>query len=470
MSRAPGSTARAFIRRGLLAVAVLAVVAGVAAWFYMRRDLEVRYSSPPERFKYGSIGVESTSPPYLVWEALPEVCPDKLPGGYASLGFLYEPGKDRPIGVTNRTLGFPRAGMNCATCHVGRYRRTPDSEPTIVLGMPAHQLDVQRYVRFLVDCVSDDRFTPETVVAAVARKHTLSMFERLFYKYAIVPGAQSMVRKKRGELDRFFAHPAFGPGRLDGFYNVRASDALVGIADMPSIWNQRAREGTWATTWDGANDSAKESLISATIGAGTTPELLDEAWVAELGAWIHDLPPPRFPFPVHAERASAGRALFDAHCARCHAPGGELTGQVTPIAEVGTDRERYDTFTQELVDHLNTMGAGHSWAFQRFRKSTGYVNPLLDGIWARGPYLHNGSVPSLAELLKPPGSRVDVFIRGYDVIDPENVGFVSAGAEAERVGFRFDTLVQGNGNGGHAYGTSLPEEGKAALIEYLKTL
>ena len=62
------------------------------------------------------------------------------------------------------------------------------------------------------------------------------------------------------------------------------------------------------------------------------------------------------------------------------------------------------------------------------------------------------------------------FFRGYDVLDPERVGFVSEGPEAERVGFRYDTSVVGNSNGGHLWGTTLSADDKHAMIEYLKTL
>jgi hypothetical protein len=97
----------------------------------------------------------------------------------------------------------------------------------------------------------------------------------------------------------------------------------------------------------------------------------------------------------------------------------------------------------------------------------------LDGVWLRAPYLHNGSVPSLGELLKPGKDRTPVFYRGYDVYDPVNVGFaVKPGQDAARKYFRFDTNVAGNGNAGHEgrrYGTQLADSDKEALLEFLKT-
>jgi hypothetical protein len=84
--------------------------------------------------------------------------------------------------------------------------------------------------------------------------------------------------------------------------------------------------------------------------------------------------------------------------------------------------------------------------------------------------LHNGSVPNLRALLMPEEQRPRVFYRGYDVVDPVNVGFISDGPEAAKVGFRVDTSIPGNGNQGHRYGTDLLAPQKEDLLEYLKTL
>ena len=99
-----------------------------------------------------------------------------------------------------------------------------------------------------------------------------------------------------------------------------------------------------------------------------------------------------------------------------------------------------------------------------------YPYVFLDGIWLRAPYLHNGSVPTLQDLLTPAAERPRVFWRGYDLYDPVAVGFVTQGQAAERLGSRFDTSERANGNQGHTFGTALPTDEKTALIEYLKTL
>jgi hypothetical protein len=94
----------------------------------------------------------------------------------------------------------------------------------------------------------------------------------------------------------------------------------------------------------------------------------------------------------------------------------------------------------------------------------------LNGVWATGPYLHNGSVPSLAELLKPDSDRVQEFYVGSWVFDPVNVGITSVPEEGGIGMFLFKTSSVGNSNAGHNFGTTLTAQQKRQLIEYLKSL
>src|SRR5262249_40077152 len=212
--------------------------------------------------------------------------------------------------------------------------------------------------------------------------------------------------------------------------------------------------------------------------------------------------------------ASRGGVIYHEYCQTCHgtreppfrsAGDNSLVGTVTPLAKILTDPARLDGYTQELAQAQNLLYAGHpspetdechDYAlhvcdanqtddaykalrakcyparFSHFQKTDGYANQPLDGLWLRAPYLHNGSVPSVWALLQRPSARPEVFYIGYDVYDFTNMGFVTAGADAERYGWRYDTTRKGNGNSGHeghAYGTDLSDADKRALIEYLKT-
>jgi RoxA-like, cytochrome c-like len=135
-----------------------------------------------------------------------------------------------------------------------------------------------------------------------------------------------------------------------------------------------------------------------------------------------------------------------------------------------TDPNRDEMWEPNAARAYNAYGDDYEWDFQHFQAPGGYVNVPLDGIWIRAPYLHNGSVPYLAELFEPREKRTSVFYRGLDIYDPQRMGFVSEGQEAQRVGTRYDTAARGNSNQGHYWGVDLSAEQKRVLLlEFLKT-
>ena len=159
-------------------------------------------------------------------------------------------------------------------------------------------------------------------------------------------------------------------------------------------------------------------------------------------------------------------------CAACHGSQGadryQFTGanlgKVEPNSKLGTDPGRLDSYTEAFRQRqLAELFAGTPYQFKHFVKTDGYANLPLDGLWLRGPYLHNGAVPTLRDLLAPPAQRPVAFVRGIDLIDGKNGGFVAPACEPGRPppqGFCYDTRLPGNGNGGHVYGTSLAAAGE----------
>ena len=100
-----------------------------------------------------------------------------------------------------------------------------------------------------------------------------------------------------------------------------------------------------------------------------------------------------------------------------------------------------------------------------------YKGRPLNGIWATAPYLHNGSVPNLWELLLTGDDRTDRFWVGSREFDPVNVGYhTSKGLNEFRVTNNDGHIMKGNSNRGHEYGTTWTDEEKWAVIEYMKTL
>ena len=428
-------------------------------------------------FKYGSIGAEDQEGlPYWIWQVLPRLFADKLPpGGYGALGMVWEPGHDLPIGFSKKTIwGVERVAINCAFCHTARVRTSANAAPTIVLGGPSHQLDPQAYSRFLDATATDSRFNATDMLAAIGTLTRLSWLETTMHRLVLIPAAKRGLLEHRDRLRWMDGRPTWGPGRIDPqnpfkFTTLKQPiDPSIGNSDMPPLWNMKARRGM-ALHWDGMNTEYREVLLSSGLGNGATLKSIAIENIDRVGAWLDDLPPPTFPFPIDAARAEEGRAAFAATCAACHSPGGARTGQVIPIDEVGTDRHRLDTWTAASAAAFNALTSGQPWAFTHFRKTNGMTASLLDGVWLRAPYLHNGSVPSLTDLLEPASRRPSRFRRGYDVFDSGRVGFVSSGPAAEQAGWLYDVGQPGNGNAGHEYGADLPVEKKRALIEFLKT-
>ena len=448
----------------------------------------VKYANIEEHFKYGSIGGEAANGlPYWVWKALPVVFADKLPGeGYTSLGFIQEPGQDLPIGFSQGKIGFNRVAQNCATCHAGSLRDTADSKPQIITAMPSNTVDLAGYIQFLAAVAIDERFTANNMMPQIeSLGANLNPLEKLIYRYFAIPQTRDALITQRSKFAFLNRQSAYGPGRVDTFssYKTRQfafpterleSKELNGIADFPSVWQQQPREGM-QLHWDGNNTSVNERNNSAAL-ALVTPTTIDFDAIHRVADWLWTLPAPTYPYEIDRDLALAGRTIYENNCASCHTFGGSLTGKVTPIQEIGTDRGRLDSYTYETLSNQNTLFAdisyqGKDQRFQNFRKTNGYANLPLDGVWLRAPYLHNGSVPTLRDLLESPEDRPQEFYRGYDVFDRDKVGFVSdVESENGKQYFKFDTSLPGNSNSGHLYGVDLANQEKSALVEYLKQL
>ena len=179
-------------------------------------------------------------------------------------------------------------------------------------------------------------------------------------------------------------------------------------------------------------------------------------------------------------------------------PGNVLINERAPVASLLTKATLSVVATPE---DKNVMRRGYQWVYDLVAGFLGndikpslkhgnydpdtsadpyasllsYKARSLNGIWATAPYLHNGSVPTLYDLLLPkkgdkdPANgeyRPDKFQVGSREFDPDKVGLKSDGYN----GFLFDTSRRGNSNAGHNYGTGLDKEKRLDLLEYLKSL
>ena len=486
----------------LVLIGLVAVVLGLKfAERFTRNSTEV-FPNIVAHFEHGSIGAdEGSGMPYWVWQALPRLFPEAFGGrlDYRGFGFLY--GTDNkgqqdalPIGISKRDYrGVDLVWFNCAVCHTGTYRTSEGAARVIVAGMPSNNLDLYRFIRFVLDAGADERLSPDNLIPAMqAAGAHLSWLEQQVWRYYVIPRVREGFIQRRSRLAPFLVEQAaWGPGRVDTFnpyklvqmkmaLNSIAPGERNGASDFPSIFYQKPREGM-QLHWDGNNSSLDERNLSAALGAGVTPETVDHAAIERVADWLGDLRPPRSPHQVDPAAAERGRALYMNACAACHgsqgADGyvfqGANLGKVDPNSRLGTDPGRLDSYTEAFRQRqLAELFAGTRYQFKRFVKTDGYANMPLDGLWLRGPYLHNGSVPTLRDLLAPPAQRPVAYVRGIDLIDGRNGGFVAPPCEPGRPlpqGFCYDTRLPGNGNGGHVYGTSLSPPEKDDLIAYLLT-
>jgi hypothetical protein len=254
------------------------------------------------------------------------------------------------------------------------------------------------------------------------------------------------------------------------------------FADIMSVWRVADQP---RSMWDGSMQSPIHRNISAAFGVVGDPSKLDLETVKKVTPFTQQMPAAPYPFDVDRDQVARGEQLFNDSCASCHAPGNTT---VMPTSVIGTDPNRANAWTpislQAVRQVLRSVCADAASCndesgspftdTQIVDKTMGYSALPLTGIWARAPYLHNGSVPTLAALLTK--DRPAKFYRGNVTYDQKNVGFtwdkpVTPGATL------FDTTRNGFSNAGHDTAMFLGATDWANepdklndLLAYLKTL
>ncbi len=254
--------------------------------------------------------------------------------------------------------------------------------------------------------------------------------------------------------------------------------------DVPAWWLLKYKDTQY---YDGRTDTRSvRANMQFFLGDYALEDFQrNEAAFRDVMAYIKSLEAPQYPFAVDRELAETGRTVFRRDCAQCHGTYGparvDYPNEIIPLNRIGTDPVRAHGLSDALVAHYNkTWFAEH---YQADEEMVGYQAPPLVGVWATAPYLHNGSVPTLWNLLDS-STRPDLFRKpadtGFDHYDTERVGWkvevledVPADqsslprAEAYRL---FDTSTRGLSNQGHYFGDHLDDDERRAVIEYLKTL
>ena len=277
--------------------------------------------------------------------------------------------------------------------------------------------------------------------------------------------------------------------------------------------------------WDGNQGASSRTLASGTSATGD-PRMVNVRIHEPLNPFIDNLPPPPYPFAsVDLARAREGKAIFKTKCATCHMPRNKTIYAASRLgvdpnrSRVNTSVSRYGLAALVLeacrIYGLNHEGKpGADWCMPKgdwqarldeyFRDTprrvaegtNGYKADMLHGIWAQAPYLHNGSVPTLGQLICA-STRPQRFLRGNLNYDEALVGFEWSEKPKARYApndtiliKEYDTSVPGKSNTGHTFGgdlcpdttgldpvkdrktieTRLLGSRVGALLAYLKTL
>ena len=161
--------------------------------------------------------------------------------------------------------------------------------------MPANQMDLQGYARFLTACANDPRFTASTLIAAIEKENPdFGWFESLIYRFVAIPRTRKRHPRARATENAWFdVRPPQGPGRVDTFnpykvlLEVRHAERPHGRHGRPArrCGTSGSARDLWLH-WDGNNNSVDERNKSAAIGAGATPDSLDLPAMERIEDWI----------------------------------------------------------------------------------------------------------------------------------------------------------------------------------------
>ncbi len=258
---------------------------------------------------------------------------------------------------------------------------------------------------------------------------------------------------------------------------------VVVPVDVPPWWRMSKKNAMFYNA-SGRGDHARIMMAASLLCTETNAEaeVIDNAFV-DVRAWIESsVTVPVWPYAIDMNLATQGQDVFAEHCEACHGSYGKdgvYPNQLVPLAEVGTDAvlvEGESEFAARFVEWFAQSFWGKT---SRMEPSLGYIAPPLDGVWATAPFLHNGSVPTLAALLDP-ATRPTYWTRTFSSTDYDEVAagwkftVVDHGQAAEtnmQIKTRiYDTTLVGYGNGGHTFGEQLTEDDRRAVLEYLKTL
>lgn len=246
--------------------------------------------------------------------------------------------------------------------------------------------------------------------------------------------------------------------------------------DVPAWWLMKKKNAMFYTGF-GRGDFSKFMMLSNLLTVTDTAEAREvSTHFNDVLAYINTLQPPAYPHAINQKLAKKGKQLFEYNCSGCHGSYGNegaYPNLLIPAATIQTDSALCGAIVanKQFINWFNS-----SWFVQGNNPAqlvpyNGYIAPPLDGVWITAPYLHNGSVPTIAALLNSK-IRPQYWSRDYKnpVYDYDALGWQYTSHQVPEEKKVYNTTLPGYGNHGHYFGDHLADDERAAVIEYLKTL
>ena len=428
----------------------------------------------------------TTGIPYALWLAMMERYPQELGANWNEFrdkfGLIEDP--SRPAGLPVGFVLYDTQATatrflmtNCSACHTGEINGQA------INGLGSRSIRIHAFNSAVMHIARRDDFNADQMLplcAAAAKRNHIPWGWRSRYV------SKKAIRQLK-TLSASYVEVDAGPGRSAVLEFTKAIhkqkvDPPYGFIRIRPVWTYRKRTSFGV---DGLmTGDLGVALAAVEFNKGMPAKYIVDhphQW-ASLYEYVKTIGPPKYPGPIDPELADKGKQVFETACARCHgtyAPGAEAYKEkLIPISRIGTDPDRLRSITPELITATNQSKFGK---YVRVEKTNGYVAPPLDGIWCRGPYLHNGSVPTLADLLLPAAQRpISFFVGGDTAYDLQRLGVEYTedlasdgsrrGKKASAKQFEFNTRQPANSNEGHEFSNKISAEDSVALLEYLKTL
>lgn len=430
-----------------------------------------------------------------------------------------------PLGLTTAPVGpgmppvrVEGANLNCAFCHASpAYDASGRPDPRSAwLGVPNASINLEGYLDAVYSAFQTQADHPELFEVMRRLFPQITFQEELTLRYFVLPMARTRMAELEATTGRALPYSGGFPGATNGLDPMMArlgmlpDGHVVALSPFNSIPNLDGREfrtrflnsGIYAVRGDDDPDRVLEAeditpdhldAMGAIAAYFTVPSMglsMEEAGaiIPQAQSALHllaQLDTPAFPGPINRARAADGFALYQQACAHCHGDyavageGYELVRYPNTLHDVGSDRVRLDLVDQTVIDALMATSMA-DWV--EAQVSQGYAAPPLNGIWASAPYLHNGSVPTLAHLLDPETRPVQFEAGGHD-LDFDRVGLdvveTAPGVwrqprdqgEPWSRPVMIDTRAPGMGHHGHeAEFSNLTAEERLRLIEFMKSI